>query len=352
MVGLRVVAVASSIFFAMNCSVCAAECKPSDFMDYEKVIWNEQLKISFVLTATREQYEKVRKSWAAGGGYGLFYGSLSYDEARNAASKEALSRKFSSDYSSHLDYLSQRLGEKGAASYEACIRENNKGPGLRLWVSDRKDPAITVTGFWIGQDSGQGIGQLKNFSIRGGELVAPPAKRWTKGDPEHVIIVKEPTATALFALEVGGKQNSIALVGDKLDPVKTPIASPKGAIKISSGGTSDGNSPFCRRRTVSDCVHPSSGARLEVGSGHLEQKYTNGTGWAGPSGPVPANSNSGWDVTTNTPEAICIELWANTGACQTEITMQGQVAANEIKPATSAGAQTNQPQPVKNKRKK
>jgi hypothetical protein len=112
----------------------------------------------------------------------------------------------------------------------------------------------------------------------------------------------------------------------KIVPEKTPestpipktlryaVVSPK-LSRITSGGTSDGRSPFCQRRSVQDCVTPQKGGHLVLGSGNLTNQAQNG--------------RAGWTVTTNTPEQICIELWAATQACETEVSIQGQVSAVE-----------------------
>jgi hypothetical protein len=56
-------------------------------------------------------------------------------------------------------------------------------------------------------------------------------------------------------------------------------------------------------------------AQLVVGSGNLAD--------------IVKSGNSGWSVTKDTSQQICIEIWANTGACETEVSIQGRVAAVE-----------------------
>ncbi|MET4425676.1 hypothetical protein [Bradyrhizobium sp. RT3a] len=85
--------------------------------------------------------------------------------------------------------------------------------------------------------------------------------------------------------------------------------------RITSGGTSDGHSPFCQRRTVQQCVTPERGGHLVPGTGSVTNEVRVG--------------RAGWTVTKDTPEQICIELWAATGACETEVSVQGQASAVE-----------------------
>lgn len=130
-----------------------AQCLPAEFMskDVTHVIWTEQLKIAFLLTATREQYEATRKSWNVAGGYGLFYGSLDYDEARSAATKEAQTRKLDYDYSTFLDYTSQRLSPEATKMYADCLEKDKERPGLVIWLGKRERGIYyTLNAFWVG----------------------------------------------------------------------------------------------------------------------------------------------------------------------------------------------------------
>jgi hypothetical protein len=85
---------------------------------------------------------------------------------------------------------------------------------------------------------------------------------------------------------------------------------------ISSGGTSDGHSPYCQRRTVQQCVSPQRpNSHLVVGSGSVTNEARVG--------------RAGWTVVKDTPEQICIEFWAATGACETLVSIKGQATAVE-----------------------
>jgi hypothetical protein len=85
--------------------------------------------------------------------------------------------------------------------------------------------------------------------------------------------------------------------------------------RITSGGTSDGHSPFCQRRSVQQCVTPERGGHLVTGTGSVTNEVRVG--------------RAGWTVVKDTPEQICIEFWAATGACETEVSIQGQATALE-----------------------
>jgi len=84
---------------------------------------------------------------------------------------------------------------------------------------------------------------------------------------------------------------------------------------VISGGTSDGHSPWCQRRSVQQCVVPERGGRLVPGTGSVTNEIRVG--------------RAGWSVVKDTPEQICIEFWAATGACETEVSIRGQATAIE-----------------------
>jgi hypothetical protein len=89
--------------------------------------------------------------------------------------------------------------------------------------------------------------------------------------------------------------------------------------RVTSGGTSDGHSPACQGHSATACVTPQRGGRLVPGTGSVANEVRVG--------------RAGWTVTTDTPEQICIQFWAATGACETEVSVQGQVTAVEEFPA-------------------
>jgi hypothetical protein len=117
----------------------------------------------------------------------------------------------------------------------------------------------------------------------------------------------------------------IVVAADK-GPTKPPVTPPppptsRAAIvntavaRITSGGTSDGHSPFCQRRTVNQCVVPTHGGKLVKNTGSVTNEVRVG--------------RAGWSVAKDTPEQVCIEFWASTGACETEVSIQGQATAVE-----------------------
>jgi hypothetical protein len=308
-------------FFMLTVGAARSECTPAEFMvkDVTNVLWTEQLKISFLLTATKEQYDSVKTSWGVAGGYGLYSGSLDYDQAKQSALKESQSRKFDYDRSDYLQYSSQRLSPLAAQMYSKCLDENNKGPGLRMWVAKReRGTYYTLNAFWIGDSAGDAKAKETFWHVEGANLVRKPdPDSWTKGDAQPIAIKKaSPDVDAVVTLEVGKKPATLYLLSDLPEPRKIAISVDK-PIGISSGG-SGRNDGWCQRRTNSGCIHPTkTDGYLESGSGHLVDLYKG------------HESRTGWNVTRDTPEEICVEVWAATGDCDVELRISGRVAATE-----------------------
>lgn len=126
-----------------------------------------------------------------------------------------------------------------------------------------------------------------------------------------------------------GSEPMVTLIVIPIDkgPTKPAVAPPpppatsRAAIvnatvaRITSGGTSDGHSPYCQRRSVQQCVAPTHGGKLVQNTGSVTNEVRVG--------------RAGWSVTKDTPEQVCIEFWAATGACETEVSIQGQATAVE-----------------------
>jgi hypothetical protein len=123
-------------------------------------------------------------------------------------------------------------------------------------------------------------------------------------------------------------KGSYAIPADP-EPVLTLIVIPKPRLKkqelvrapkatrITSGGTSDGHSPFCQPRSATGCVEPQHGGNLVLGSGGVADLLQN------------SPTRASYKIVTNTPQQICVEFFASTGACETEIYIQGTVTAVE-----------------------
>jgi hypothetical protein len=86
---------------------------------------------------------------------------------------------------------------------------------------------------------------------------------------------------------------------------------------ISSGGTSDGHSPWCQPRSTQTCVEPQHGGRLVKGSGGVADLVKNHP------------TRAGYEIVKDEPAQICVKFFASTAACETQISVQGTVTAVE-----------------------
>ncbi|MDZ7855001.1 hypothetical protein [Sphaerotilus sp.] len=151
---------AASLWLA--CSIADAQtCDPAVFMikDLSKVVWSESMKIAFLITATKEQYENVRKSWGGDGSYGPYSGSMDYENAKATAIKESHLKKSTYNHDMYVDYLSQKLSSTAAEMYGKCLEQDKERPGVQLWLSRRQGDFYHLKGFWVGFDARMGVGK-------------------------------------------------------------------------------------------------------------------------------------------------------------------------------------------------
>jgi hypothetical protein len=85
---------------------------------------------------------------------------------------------------------------------------------------------------------------------------------------------------------------------------------------VGSGAQYDGGrNPGCQAHEAAVCVSPKHGGKLVPGTGQVA--VTNKLGRAGFKDPI---ENS---------QQYCVTFWANTGACETPVFIQGSVTAVE-----------------------
>lgn len=128
-------------------------------------------------------------------------------------------------------------------------------------------------------------------------------------------VIKDPKATYPIPKD-SQPVISIVVIPKPKTKKQVPIQDKK-LVRISSGGTSDGKSPFCQTRSVTGCVTPQHGGKLDVDSGGLAEMVRN------------SPSRATYKVISNNPGQICVELTASTSACETEIYIQGYPSAVE-----------------------
>ena len=130
-----------------------------------------------------------------------------------------------------------------------------------------------------------------------------------------VFVIKEPKSS--YPIPPGADPVITLIVVPKPRTQKQVVVKASKISRITSGGTSDGHSPFCQPRTVRGCVEPQNGGELIKGSGGVADLVQNNP------------TRTSYKVTVDTPQQICIDFTASTGACETEIYIQGIVTASE-----------------------
>lgn len=301
-------------------SVPFARCDPTAFLaiDPESVVASEHTMIAFALTATKGQYEQVKKSIGASGAYSIFSGTSNYEEAKKAASREAMALKFNYNPSLYSRYLSQSLSPTAVEMYSRCLELDNKErPGLRIWFNRKEGDYISLNAAWVGAEE-HGIGEYNQEPITDNLTVIQKPKDWPKGKTQQILVKRNPEVDGLISLDVGGQRASYVAVRD---PVTVPIFTQQvvATKKLTVATTHSGGK--CAGGSGEDCVTPQrKGGFLVTGTGRLVELQSR------------LASGTSYSVTVDTPERICIKLVATTGACEFPNSAEGRVSAVERYP--------------------
>jgi hypothetical protein len=105
-------------------------------------------------------------------------------------------------------------------------------------------------------------------------------------------------------------------------------------VRITSGGSSQ--NAGCVKRVVQSCAYPEHGGRLLPASGKLVD--------------VSSSGQVGSSVVVDSPDQICIQLWALPTTCEAEVSIQGRAVATEeyatsekTRAVTPSGSTVNTP---------
>jgi hypothetical protein len=210
------------------------------------------------------------------------------------------------------------MSSASAAMYSGCMEKQKEIPGLQIWFDRRQGDYFFLKGFWVGSDESP-LGRYEGEQFADNTTIVVKPADWPKGKTQQIVLKKSPDVDALINFTVSGQSKSYILLRD---PETVPIATQivNGDVRrITSGGTSDGHSPFCQKRSVEGCVTPRQpGGYLVVGTGTAVE--------------IVQTGRAGMNVTKNSLEQICVEFWAATGACETEVSIQGRPSAVERYP--------------------
>ncbi len=306
---MRLVPIATTIACALiSATPSLADCDPKDFMVQDKtsIQTSEQIQLAFLLTATREQFDKAK------GSLGIF-DVLSFDAAKEAASKISQTSKFDYSSSYSLNYLQQTLSGKALEGYVACLTLDKERPGIRAWLSKREADYYTLKVFWVGLTP-QGIGNFgAPIQVTNGQLVRSP-KQWVRAVTEEVVIKKNPFADAYVSFDIAGQTGGIAIVHDPAPFLQRAISSPN-LMNVSSVNVSG---KVCYAGETIDCIRPTQkGAFLRLNSASLTETR------------IGDRSTFSQKVTQNSPEQICMSISQGTGCCECRNVSSARITATE-----------------------
>ncbi|UPK02835.1 hypothetical protein [Bradyrhizobium sp. 170] len=206
-------------------------------------------------------------------------------------------------------------------SISDCIASNG---GFYVSLNDSgKDTAVAQL-VYFSYPGGKKSIEVRDVTVRHGKLVAGfnPKRRVTLQErvPLQVTIDRpnpKEDITVIVNTDAGGKSAYLppAVLPPPLPPKKIRVAieAADPPARITSGG--GGRGPFCQLRAVQSCVRPQHGGKIVAGSGNAKILYQGG--------------RSGVRSPREVPEEYCVEFWANTGACETEVSITGKAAAME-----------------------
>jgi hypothetical protein len=296
-----------------------ADCNPIDFLvdDFQNLILTDSIRTAFLLSATRDQYNRLSQANLISLSYAPVSKPLTYDQARQSAERETQFAPFAYSRQDYADFLSQQMSVGAVEKYSSCLETGKSLPGLRVWYSQRKGEYIYLKAFWTGADSNQHVGKLEESQhVDELKIVQMPVE-WPRGETQQIVVKRTSSADGLLNFRVGGLEQTFIVLKDppQIQVGTSVVGGP--VVRITSGGTSDGHSPFCQRRTVSSCVAPQKGGYLLAGTGDGSDINASTPGRVGKT------------VTRDTPEQVCVEFWAATAACETEVSIQGRATAIE-----------------------
>jgi hypothetical protein len=282
--------------------------------DIQSATLNDALKIAFVLSSSFELFDKANKS---------LKGSLGpdYDQAKQFYLREAEARNFrkTGDYYSSL--IAQQLSPQAASSYTECLTKRGGDTELRLWFDRRIGNNIVIRGLWhskipgaIGVYDGDGMPTLINLEI----TKKPP--NWPSDTVQEILVKAQSNEDGYIGLSVGGVLANILVASDpNLSDVKSKVLVGTRLMRATSGGTANGHDAACLMHSDQDCLKTTEpGGYLVPSSAGLAETRQSG--------------RVGSKVTISTPDQMCIQVWAATGACETLVSIEGKATAVEHYP--------------------
>jgi hypothetical protein len=298
-----------------------AQCDVRSFMvnNITSVQKSSETELAFVLTASKEEYEKAKTdlshsgSWL--GGYGLFDDKGTYEQAQDKARKiaQAINFDYSNSYAS--SYFTQQVSGAALDAYVQCLNRN--APGLQMWLSGRTGDFFKYEAFWVGANTTQGVGKLEGKPTYSGVEVVSLPDTWVKGNAQNIVLKRTGNVDFYFGLKVAGQNNAVFAVKDPPN-VKWSTATVASARPLSA--SSHGTGENCSGGQDSDCIYPTHPA------GH----FVAGTRTTNVKSSDPGHYGEKFDP--DRPDQICVKITQSTGDCQQTGVASGRLQAIETYP--------------------
>lgn len=296
-----------------------AQCDPRTFVVQNTVAYqiSAETELSFVLTATKEEFDRAKAGGAMSGTYGLISGSADYAQSRERAQRIAQSIRFDTSSSYALNYFAQTTSDIWANAYIACLGDNS--PGLNIWLDKKQGDFLTFNAIWVGNDTALGSATLDAEPVVfGGQLIDVPMT-WTKGEVQTVVVRRDGNQDVYLGLDVGGKPGSAVVVRD---PPRWEWVNQVVVADRLMSATSSYSNP-CTAGEDTSCIYPMHGGLFRTETAVISDLSSSD------------RSNYSQVFEQLSPHQICVRITQSTGACQFRQTASGRLSALEEVPVAS-----------------
>jgi hypothetical protein len=309
-------------------SLATAACDPIDFQirDFERLVRDDYFAASFFSQLTKDQFETAKKSLSASASYAsLFEGNVDYSEFKRRVERFSSVRDIRVNSSTSMHYLSQRLSPAAQEMYSKCLEHDPSMLGLNVWLLKREGPYYTLKARWIG---GEGVaGKLTGKIEDGIKILSQVPDDWSRAYTYEITAKKDDcAASGALIFKVNNDSKNYVLLGDAPTPqhITETVRYSKPAVAKSGGNWAPDPA------VDTQCISPSKpGARLDSATAYfVDVKRSDGN-----------RTSVRW--TSQTPDSLCWEVSAKTGAREHAVTVSAGAAIVQIipQPARACNAQ-------------
>ncbi|MDD1523610.1 MULTISPECIES: hypothetical protein [Bradyrhizobium] len=313
----------SAAFLVAVCfapTAAKAVCDPIEFQvqDYEHLTRDDVFAASFFSHLSQSQFDTVKKNFATSGKYAkLFEGDVNYDEYKRRVERMISTQDIRINSSSALNYVSQRLSPVAQESYSLCLERDPGVLGLNIWLSKpRQGSYYTLKARWVGGENDAGT--LTSKVEDGTKIISELPQSWSRAYTYEITVKKESCASdGALILRVNNDSKNYVLLGD----APTPQFATETIRYTKIAGTASGGNWAPDKAVDTQCISPTKpGARLDPSSAYFVDVKRSEEG----------RTSVKW--TSQTPDSVCWEVSAWTGAKEHAVTVSAGAAVNQLVP--------------------